>query len=238
MMVFSSTWASICSTSMQYLPGDIGISRISMSQYLANLCHTTCTGPHTMLGVSVGLPAASPLAPATATWRPCRRACTPPTSRWPSTRRRRRRPGRSTGRPASARTAARSRPSGGTRPCRSCSCSMDRSMSWWTSGSSQVWQKVARFWRALPSSISSSEIAWKASSGRIWRVGEPVGRQGGRRSVAGVDRVEHLVADGLALVKGHVPASWSVGMVMTGVAGISGSRPRWIGRRRDWLTRR
>ena len=25
------------------------------------------------------------------------------------------------------------------------------------SGSAQVWQKVARFWRALPSSISSSE---------------------------------------------------------------------------------
>ena len=62
MMVFSSTWASICSTSMQYLPGDMGISRISMSQYLANLCHTTWTGPHTMLGLSVDLPAASRLA--------------------------------------------------------------------------------------------------------------------------------------------------------------------------------
>ncbi len=32
------------------------------------------------------------------------------------------RPGHSTGRPSCARTAARSRPSAGTRPCRSCSC--------------------------------------------------------------------------------------------------------------------
>ncbi len=34
------------------------------------------------------------------------------------------------------------------------------SMSLMTSGSSQVWQNVARFWRALPSSISSSAITW------------------------------------------------------------------------------
>src|SRR5664280_1268016 len=40
----------------------MGISRISTSQYLANLCHTTWTGPHTMLGRSVGLPSASRLA--------------------------------------------------------------------------------------------------------------------------------------------------------------------------------
>ena len=32
------------------------------------------------------------------------------------------------------------------------------SMSAVTSGSSHVWQKVARFWRALPSSIISSAI--------------------------------------------------------------------------------
>ncbi len=44
---------------------------------------------------------------------------------------------------------------------------IDRSISWWTSSSSHVWQKVARFWRALPSSRSSSEMAWKASSRRI-----------------------------------------------------------------------
>ena len=70
---------------MQYCPGDMGISRISMSQYLANLCHTTCTGPHTMLGLSVGFPAASAW-PANATWPPSRRACRPPRTRWPSSR--------------------------------------------------------------------------------------------------------------------------------------------------------
>ncbi len=31
------------------------------------------------------------------------------------------------------------------------------------SGSSHVWQNVARFWRALPSRISSSDTTWKAS---------------------------------------------------------------------------
>src|ERR1700733_12394913 len=40
----------------------MGISRISMSQYLAKLCQTTGTGPHTMLGLSVGFPAARRLA--------------------------------------------------------------------------------------------------------------------------------------------------------------------------------
>ena len=49
---------------------------------------------------------------------------------------------------------------------------IDRSMSWWTSSSSQVWQNVARFWRALPSRRSSSEIAWKASSRRISPLGK------------------------------------------------------------------
>ena len=34
--------------------------------------------------------------------------------------------------------------------------SIARSISWWTAGSSHVWQNVARFWRELPSSISSS----------------------------------------------------------------------------------
>ena len=31
------------------------------------------------------------------------------------------------------------------------------------SGSSHVWQNVARFWRALPSRISSSDTSWNAS---------------------------------------------------------------------------
>ena len=41
--------------------------------------------------------------------------------------------------------------------------STDRAIRAMTSGSSQVWQKVARFWRELPSSISSSATTWNAS---------------------------------------------------------------------------
>ena len=36
-----------------------------------------------------------------------------------------------------------------------------------TSGSSHVWQNVARFCRALPSSISSSATSWNASRGSV-----------------------------------------------------------------------
>ena len=36
-----------------------------------------------------------------------------------------------------------------------------------TSGSSHVWQNVARFWRALPSRISSSATSWNASLARV-----------------------------------------------------------------------
>jgi hypothetical protein len=36
-----------------------------------------------------------------------------------------------------------------------------------TSGSTHVWQNVARFWRALPSSISSSDTSWNASLGSV-----------------------------------------------------------------------
>ena len=50
--------------------------------------------------------------------------------------------------------------------------SMHRSMSAWTWGSSHVWQNVARFWRELPSSMSSSWTAWKASSGAISSFGK------------------------------------------------------------------
>ena len=55
--------------------------------------------------------------PATATWPPCLPACTPPTNRWPSTRRRQRPVERSKDRPASGRIGVRSRPFGDTRPC-------------------------------------------------------------------------------------------------------------------------
>ena len=49
---------------------------------------------------------------------------------------------------------------------------MQRSINLWISGSSHVWQNVARFWRALPSRSSSSEIAWNASAGRISSAGQ------------------------------------------------------------------
>ena len=43
-----------------------------------------------------------------------------------------------------------------------------------TSGSSHVWQNVARFCRALPSSISSSATSWNASRACVSLLGEPV----------------------------------------------------------------
>ena len=43
----------------------------------------------------------------------------------------------------------------------------DNAISAMISGSAQVWQNVARFWRALPSSISSSETTWNASADRV-----------------------------------------------------------------------
>ena len=48
---------------------------------------------------------------------------------------------------------------------------MQMSISLWISASSQVWQKVAMFWRSFPSSNNSSEMHWSASSGRISSVG-------------------------------------------------------------------
>ena len=36
-----------------------------------------------------------------------------------------------------------------------------------SSGSAHVWQNVARFWRALPSSITSSDTTWNASLGSV-----------------------------------------------------------------------
>src|SRR5664279_668760 len=55
-MVFSSTASSIRLESMTRSPGCMGISRISTSQYLANLCQHTCTGPQTIFSLSVGFP--------------------------------------------------------------------------------------------------------------------------------------------------------------------------------------
>ncbi len=44
---------------------------------------------------------------------------------------------------------------------------IDSAISARTSGSSHVWQNVARFCRALPSSISSSDTTWNASAGAV-----------------------------------------------------------------------
>jgi len=166
MMVFSSTWANIWSTSMQYLPGAMGISRISTSQYLANLCHTTCTGPHTMLGLSVGRPAASRLARHRhlAAMPPSMHASEEPMAEHPTA------PPSFGAFHRSASICTQRRSSSAVWGYSSLSIMfllIERSINRWTSSSSQVWQKVARFWRALPSRSSSSEMAWKASSGRI-----------------------------------------------------------------------
>ena len=44
---------------------------------------------------------------------------------------------------------------------------IDRAIRPRTSGSSHVWQNVARFCRALPSSITSSATSWNASRGSV-----------------------------------------------------------------------
>ena len=44
---------------------------------------------------------------------------------------------------------------------------IDSAISPRTSGSSHVWQNVARFCRAFPSSISSSDTSWNASRGSV-----------------------------------------------------------------------
>ena len=74
--------------------------------------------------------------------------------------------------------------------------SMQRSINLWTSGSSQVWQNVARFWRALPSRRSSSEIACMTSDGPHLVVGTVRRRQRCLQALVGVDRVEQLIPDG------------------------------------------
>ena len=157
-MVFSSMRSSICSASMQYLPGDMGISRISMSQYRANLCHTTCTGPQTMFGLSLGLPAAFCLAlhrhlaaiPANM------QASDDPRADAPTVL-------------AASGAFHRSANMWTQRRSISADCGysslsmrfllMASSISWWTCGSSHVWQKVARFWREFPSRSNSSLMA-------------------------------------------------------------------------------
>ena len=153
-IVFSSTCSSMSSAS-SVVPGDIGTSRISMSQYFANLCHTTWTGAadHVRpVGRACPRPRASP---ATATWPPCPPTCTPRTSR--SRRRRSCWPPRALPE-VGQHVHAAPLDLGGLRVL----VLVDhvlvdaRSMSRGPRGSSHVWQNVARFWRELPSRISSS----------------------------------------------------------------------------------
>src|SRR5271167_2910925 len=149
----------------------MGISRISMSQYLANLCQTTWTGPHTMLGFSVDFPAARRLARQRhlAAIPPSMQASEDPMAEQPT---------------GSSVVGAFHRWDRMETQRRSISAvwgysslsmrflSIQTSINLWTSGSSHVWQKVARFWRALPSRSNSSEIAWYASAGNISREGQ------------------------------------------------------------------
>ena len=136
-----------------------------MSQYLANLCHTTWTGPHTMFGRSAGWPAAARFARQRhfAAIPPSMQASDEPIADAPT---------------VLADSGAFQRSASMCTQRRSISAvwgysslsimflSIARSISRWTSGSSQVWQNVARFCRELPSSISSSATTAKASSGR------------------------------------------------------------------------
>ena len=104
---------------------------------------------------------------ASATWPPSRPACTPPTSRSPRRPRCWPPPG-AFHRSAIMCTHRRSI----SAVCGYSSLSImflstDSSIRACTSGSSHVWQNVARFWRALPSSISSSDTSWNASLGSV-----------------------------------------------------------------------
>ena len=126
-----------------------------MSQYLANLCHTTCTGPHTMFGRSDGWPAAARFARQRhlAAIPPNMHASDEPMAEAPTVL-------------ADSGAFHRSASMWTQRRSSSAVCgysslsimflSIARSISWCTAGSSHVWQNVARFCRELPSSSSSS----------------------------------------------------------------------------------
>ena len=135
-----------------------------MSQYRANLCHTTWTGPHTMFGLSVGLPSA------------CRLARHRHLAAMPASMQASEEPMAEAPTVLAASGACHRSASMCTQRCSiSAVCgysslsimflSIDSAIRARTSGSTQVWQNVARFWRELPSSISSSDTTWNASSG-------------------------------------------------------------------------
>src|SRR5262252_1568490 len=137
-----------------------------MSQYRANLCQTTCTGPHTMFGASVDLPAARRLARHRhlAAMPASMHASDDPIAEAPTVL-------------ADSGAFHRSAIMCTHRRSISAVCGyssrsimfllIDSAISASTSGSSHVWQNVARFCRAFPSSISSSETIWYASLGSV-----------------------------------------------------------------------
>ncbi len=144
MIVFSSTLANISSTPIAYEPSDIGISRISMSQYLANLCQTTWTGPQTMFGRSVDLPSARRFSRQRhlAAIPPSMQASDEPMAEQPTA------PPSSGAFHSSASIWTHRRSISAVWGYSSLSIMfllIDRSINRWTSSSSQVWQKVARF---------------------------------------------------------------------------------------------
>ena len=78
----------------------------------------------------------------------------------------------------------------------------DSAISARTSGSSHVWQNVARFCRELPSSISSSDTTWKASAAASRPGGTGTWARPGQ-VVPGEHGVLQLLTDGVTLVQGH-----------------------------------
>ena len=80
---------------------------------------------------------------------------------------------------------------------------IDSAISDRTSGSSHVWQNVARFCRALPSSISSSATSWirVAGQGAVRR--EPVLGHRPRQVPVSKHAVVELPTDGVPLVQWH-----------------------------------
>ena len=173
-----------------------------MSQYRANLCQTTCTGPHTMFGLSVGLPSARRLARHRhlAAMPASMQASEEPMAEAPTVL-------AASGafhRSASMCTQRRSI----SAVCGYSSLSImflliASAIRARTSGSSHVWQNVARFWRALPSSITSSDTSWNASRGSLSSRGNRYLGDRPGQVAPGEHAVLQLVTDGVTLVQRH-----------------------------------
>ena len=85
-----------------------------------------------------------------------------------------------------------------------------------TSGSSHVWQKVARFCRALPSSISSSDTSWNASLGCCPLRREPVLVYRPGQVAIGEHAVIKLTADAIPLMQCHDSKPPCIGGIRSG----------------------